>query len=94
MAAEVVFKGTAFPESLRWHEGELWFSDVLAGVAYRGDVSTGQLHIEAEIAPYVSGLGWLSSGVTHCGLRKTSSHTTRDRWSAFNSLRFKCPVEI
>jgi len=62
MAAEVVFKGTAFPESLRWHEGELWFSDVLAGVAYRGDVSTGKLHIEAEIAPYVSGLGWLSSG--------------------------------
>ena len=62
MAAEVVFKGTAFPESLRWHNGDLWFSDVLAGVVYRGDVTTGQLHSEVEIAPYVSGLGWLSSG--------------------------------
>ena len=62
MPAEVVFRGTAFPESLRWHDGDLWFSDVLTGVVYRGDIFTGQLHIEAEIAPYVSGLGWLSSG--------------------------------
>ena len=62
MKAEVVFKGTAFPESLRWHKGDLWFSDILSGVVYRGDVTTGQLHKEAEISPLVSGLGWLNSG--------------------------------
>lgn len=84
MAAEVVFKGTAFPESLRWHEGELWFSDVLAGVVYRGDVSTGQLHIEAEIAPYVSGLGWLSSGellIVECEKRAVVRQETDDQLS-------------
>ena len=62
MKPEVVFKGTAFPESLRWHKGDLWFSDILSGVVYRGDVTTGQLHKEAEISPLVSGLGLLNSG--------------------------------
>jgi sugar lactone lactonase YvrE len=62
MAPKVVFKGIAFPEALRWHKGELWFSDVLSGVAYRGDVTTGELHKEVEIAPFVSGIGWLTSG--------------------------------
>ena len=62
MKPEVVFKGTAFPESLRWHKGDLWFSDILSGLVYRGDIATGQLHKEAEISPLVSGLGWLNSG--------------------------------
>ena len=62
MKAEVTFKGVAFPESLRWRGGDLWFSDVLAGVVYRGDIATGELHTEAEIPPLVSGLGWLHSG--------------------------------
>jgi len=62
MKAATTFKGIAFPEALRWHAGELWFSDVLAGVVYRGDITTGQLHTEAEISPVVSGLGWLRTG--------------------------------
>ena len=62
MVPEVVFKEIAFPESLRWHKGDLWFSDILAGVVYRGDIATGQLHKELEISPLVSGIGWLSSG--------------------------------
>ena len=62
MAQEVVFSGIAFPESLRWHKGELWFSDVLSGVVYRGDVTTGQKHKEVEISPFLSGIGWLTSG--------------------------------
>lgn len=62
MKAEVTFKGIAFPESLRWHGGDLWFSDVLAGVVYRGEIATGQLHTEAKIEPLVSGLGWLHNG--------------------------------
>ena len=62
MQPQVIFKGIAFPEALRWHGNALWFSDVLAGVVYRGETSTGQLSAEVEIAPHVSGLGWLRSG--------------------------------
>lgn len=62
MTSKVVFKEIAFPEALRWHNGDLWFSDVLAGIVYRGDVTTGQLQKELEIAPLVSGIGWLTSG--------------------------------
>ena len=62
MTPEVVFSEIAFPESLRWRKGDLWFSDILSGVVYRGDVTTGQLHKEAAISPLVSGLGWLNSG--------------------------------
>ena len=62
MTYEVVFSGIAFPESLRWHKGELWFSDVLSGVVYRGDVTTGRKHKEVEISPFLSGIGWLTSG--------------------------------
>ena len=77
MTPKVVFRGTAFPESLRWHKGELWFSDILSGVVYRGDVTTGQLHKEAEISPLVSGLGWLNSGellVVDCEKRSVMRH--------------------
>jgi len=72
MKAATTFKGIAFPESLRWHAGDLWFSDVLAGVVYRGDVATSQLHVEVEIAPLVSGLGWSKTGelmVVDCAKR-------------------------
>jgi sugar lactone lactonase YvrE len=62
MTPEVVFSAIAFPESLRWRKGDLWFSDVLSGVVYRGDVTTGQKHKQAEISPFLSGLGWLNSG--------------------------------
>jgi sugar lactone lactonase YvrE len=62
MKPEVIFKGIAFPESLRWRGGDLWFSDVLAGVVYRGEIETGQLNTEAKIQPLVSGLGWLNNG--------------------------------
>ena len=62
MTPEVVFRAIAFPESLRWRKGELWFSDVLSGVVYRGDVTTGQKYKEVEISPFLSGLGWLNSG--------------------------------
>lgn len=62
MKAAKIFVRIAFPESLRWHNGDLWFSDALAGVVYRGEIASGQLHTEAEIASTVSGLGWLGTG--------------------------------
>lgn len=57
-----VLTGLAFPESMRWHKGELWFSDVLAGKVYRADINSGQCFEVAFIPPVVSGLGWLPNG--------------------------------
>ena len=57
-----VFTGLAFPEALRWHKGELWFSDVLAGKVYRADIKTGEYYEVASILPTVGGLGWLPNG--------------------------------
>lgn len=62
MKSSVCFSDIAFPEALRWHKGDLWFSDVLTGKVYRGVVATGELHQEAHIPPLVSGLGWTSGG--------------------------------
>ena len=57
-----VFSRIGFPEALRWHEGDLWFSDVLAGKVYRGDVDSGLLHVQASVQPQVSGIGWTNEG--------------------------------
>lgn len=57
-----ILSGLAFPESMRWHRGELWFSDVLAGKVYRADIDTGKYFEMASIPPIVSGLGWLPNG--------------------------------
>jgi sugar lactone lactonase YvrE len=89
MKPEVVFRGTAFPECLRWHKGELWFSDILSGVAYRGDVTTGELHKEVEISPLVSGLGWLNSGellVVDCEKRAVMRQDSKTGLSLHSDL--------
>lgn len=57
-----VLTGLAFPEAMRWHNGELWFSDVLAGKVFRADIDTGRYFEVASIPPVVSGLGWLPNG--------------------------------
>lgn len=57
-----LLSGLAFPECLRWHDNELWFSDVLAGKVYRCNVQSGQFSEVTAIQPTVGGLGWLPSG--------------------------------
>lgn len=57
-----VLTGLAFPEAMRWRNGELWFSDVLAGKVYRADVGAGKYCEVTSIPPVVSGLGWLPNG--------------------------------
>lgn len=89
MKAEVTFKGIAFPESLRWRGGDLWFSDVLAGVVYRGEIATGELHTEAEISPLVSGLGWLHSGellVVDCEKKAVVRQKLSGEFSIYSDL--------
>lgn len=54
--------GVAFPECLRWRNGELWFSDVLGGKVFRFNLQTLQLDLITEIPPMAGGLGWLPNG--------------------------------
>jgi sugar lactone lactonase YvrE len=57
----LLLDGLAFPESPRWHDGKLWFSDM-----YAGEVMTvtlqGEAHIVAMVPQQPSGLGWLPDG--------------------------------
>lgn len=59
---ETLVTGVAFPECLRWHKGELWFSDILGGKVFRFNLETAQLHLVTEISPMAGGLGWLPDG--------------------------------
>lgn len=58
---EILLSGLAFPESLRWHTGELWFSDVLAGRVMRATADGEAIEV-ARVSPSCSGIGWLPSG--------------------------------
>lgn len=57
----LLLDGLAFPESPRWRDGKLWFSDM-----YAGEVMTvtpqGEAHIVAMVPQQPSGLGWLPDG--------------------------------
>ncbi|MBX3587282.1 MAG: SMP-30/gluconolactonase/LRE family protein [Ramlibacter sp.] len=54
-------RGLAFPESPRWHQGALWFSDFYQGRVFRAAMD-GQLDTVAEVPGQPSGLGWLPDG--------------------------------
>ena len=69
---EIVLSGFAFPESLRWHNQQLWFSDVLTGEVHRSSLD-GNTEIVTHVSPTVSGLGWLPTGellVVDCDARQ------------------------
>ena len=63
LAANVLFTGFAVPESLRWHEGAIWFCDLArgGGSVYR-IAPTGELEQIVEVPGRPSGLGWLPDG--------------------------------
>ncbi len=61
-AVELVVPNLMFPEGLRWHENQLWFSDVFGGGVYRVAASGPELVARIEGMP--SGLGWLPDGST------------------------------
>ena len=58
---ETVLDGLLFPECPRWRQGELWFSDMHAGLVYHLDR---QLRIAETISVPAdpAGLGWLPNG--------------------------------
>jgi sugar lactone lactonase YvrE len=57
---ELVVDGLKYPEGLRWHEGRLWFSDMLDDRVYSWNESSG-LRTEFSIGE-PSGLGFLPDG--------------------------------
>ena len=61
MALDVFVDGLAFPEGLRWHDGQLWFSDMHDETVWRVS-EDGTRHRVCEVAGRPSGLGWLPGG--------------------------------
>jgi sugar lactone lactonase YvrE len=51
----------AFPESPRWHEGALWFSDFYTHQVQRADMA-GRCETVVTVPGQPSGLGWLPDG--------------------------------
>lgn len=62
--ASVVLDGFGVPESLRWHEGALWFSDLAHGTVHRWDGvgDAGTVSTVVEVPGRAGGLGWLPDG--------------------------------
>lgn len=58
---EVLIDGLAFPETPRWHNGRLYFSDMDANQVMAVDLE-GNAEIIAEVPSRPSGLGWLPDG--------------------------------
>lgn len=50
-----------FPECPRWHEGELWFSDLFAQRVMRVDL-VGRVQTVVEVPDTPTGLGWTPDG--------------------------------
>lgn len=58
---EPFLSGLAFPESPRWHQGALWFSDFYDHRVCRV-TADGRAETVAEVPGQPSGLGWLPDG--------------------------------
>jgi sugar lactone lactonase YvrE len=58
---EPFVKGLAFPESPRWHDGALWFSDFYTRHVSRVGAD-GRIEAVCEVPGQPSGLGWLPDG--------------------------------
>jgi len=60
--ARVALTGLGVPESLRWRDGALFFSDMAAGSVHRWDGRSAETDLVAEIPGRPGGLGWLPDG--------------------------------
>jgi sugar lactone lactonase YvrE len=57
----VLTEGLVFPECPRWHEGKLWFSDMLAHKVMTVNLK-GKTEVIVEVPESPAGLGWLPDG--------------------------------
>ena len=60
-APRTLLDGLRFPESPRWHEGALWFSDMHARQVMKLHLD-GRAELVTEVPNDPSGLGWLPDG--------------------------------
>ncbi|HKC52860.1 MAG TPA: SMP-30/gluconolactonase/LRE family protein [Myxococcota bacterium] len=58
---KVLIDGLCFPEGPRWHDGNLWFSDMHAKRVMRSGLD-GRARAVVEVEQRPSGLGWLPDG--------------------------------
>jgi len=61
LETSVLIDGLGFGESPRWHDGKLWFSDILARQVMTVDLE-GKAETVVEVPGRPSGLGWLPDG--------------------------------
>jgi sugar lactone lactonase YvrE len=61
METSVLLDGLSFPESPRWHDGKLWFSDILTHQVMTVDLA-GSAEVVIRIDDRPSGLGFLPDG--------------------------------
>jgi sugar lactone lactonase YvrE len=55
----VIFSDLRFPEGARWHDDQLWFSDMHTGQVFRSDPAARRLQEVVVVDDQPSGLGWL-----------------------------------
>ena len=60
--ATIALEGFGVPESLRWHEQALWFSDLAHGGVYRWQPGAERAEKVIDIPGRAGGLGWLPDG--------------------------------
>jgi sugar lactone lactonase YvrE len=57
--SRILIEGLIFPEGIRWHQGRLWFSDILDFKIYSHDPGAGRTDVVATTQDRPSGLGFL-----------------------------------
>ncbi|MGI9556800.1 MAG: SMP-30/gluconolactonase/LRE family protein [Solirubrobacterales bacterium] len=60
-STEILVDGLAFPETPRWHDGRLWFTDQFARQV-RTVSPEGEFEVALELDDRVGGLGWMPDG--------------------------------
>jgi sugar lactone lactonase YvrE len=64
LTSDVLFTGFGVPESLRWHDGALWFCDLVRGGGVYRVAPGGEPKRIVEVPGRAGGLGWLPDGRT------------------------------
>jgi sugar lactone lactonase YvrE len=62
LRSELALAGLGVPESLRWHDGTLWFCDLVRGGGVYRVRPDGTAERVAEVPGRAGGLGWLPDG--------------------------------
>lgn len=62
LQSKIVVDDIIYPEGIRWHQGKVWFSDILDFKVYTYDPNTNHSEVVVELSDRPSGLGFLPDG--------------------------------